>query len=515
MIPPRGDAYVPGRGIASGVAEQPDPLNAASLIAILVFAAVLRVHGLGRECFWYDEVVTMRLARSPSPTALIHLLERIDGSHAPLHPLLLQGWVRLFGPSETSARTLSAACGVLTVAMVALLGRQLFDPATGRWGAWLTAVSPPLVHYARETRMYALLVLLCVVSWWLLLGFRQTALPSRKLAYAGSLAALFYTHPLGLFMIAALAVAYLLLRPSLALGLRPWLAIQLGTLIAILPWIWRNLDHTHTDYPIPLSSVRFLLAIPIEFVGGNSLAFLVCLAIILGGLAASREPGSNFRPATEPTALLVWLMVPPMLLYLYSYVITSIFGPPRYHIFIAPAYLLLLARGLVVVPPPFRWSLAAGGLVLSLSLIQADVYSQVVKADWRGLAGWLQREQARGAIGGFRGKPVVVVHPSDPRFPRDQVEAARYYLEPAWRVVAGAAVGSRDEGGTIAAELGPVLEVDCLSAEQVRGGFQDPSGLGFRGLVVHLGGDGDEDDGGGSEGGPPGRTGGGSTADGE
>ena len=54
-----------------------------------------------------------------------------------------------------------------------------------------------------------------------------------------------------------------------------------------------------------------------------------------------------------------------------------------------------------------------------------------MKADWRGLARWLDQAE----IPGPSGPVTLVVHPSDPRFPRDQIEAARYYLCPPYRVL--------------------------------------------------------------------------------
>jgi hypothetical protein len=61
------------------------------LLLILLVAVVLRIRGLDRYNLWYDEVVTMRLARTANPAALIQLLGQIDGTRAPLHPLILQG----------------------------------------------------------------------------------------------------------------------------------------------------------------------------------------------------------------------------------------------------------------------------------------------------------------------------------------------------------------------------------------------------------------------------------------
>ena len=85
-------------------------------------------------------------------------------------------------------------------------------------------------------------------------------------------------------MIAAHGLAYLLVRRGLMLTLRSWLLIQFAVVLAILPWLGRYLDHG-TDYPMPRYSLRFLLGVPIEYIGGNSLVLLACLAIIGLGCA--------------------------------------------------------------------------------------------------------------------------------------------------------------------------------------------------------------------------------------
>ena len=129
----------------------------------------------------------------------------------------------------------------------------------------------------------------------------------------------------------------------------------------------------------------------------------------------------------ENLILITWATMPPLLMYVYSYLSQPIFGPPRYHLFIAPAYLILLAHGLSQLPTAIRWPLVAAALVLSLLLLQK--YQPVLKADWRGMAAWLKRAESHG--GAASSPPLhvtIVVHPSDPRFRREEVEAARYYL---------------------------------------------------------------------------------------
>ncbi len=431
------------------------------LTAIVLVAAGLRLWGLDSTSLWYDEIVTMRVARAASPTALLSRLEQLDGTRAPLHPLVLQTWLRILGASDLAGRSFSAFCGLATLVVIYRIGRQAFDEATARWAAWLAALCPPLVYYAREARMYAWLTLLTCISWLVFISFRRGAKPRHCLVYWLLLTSLVYSHPLGLFMVAAHGLAFLLVRPSLKLSLRAWLLIQLAVILAIAPWLGRYMDHG-TDYPMPRYSIRFLLAVPIEYVGGNAIVLVICMAIIAFGLLSPRQIGLGRRPAIDTASqdliLIIWLASPPVLMYLYSSLFQPIFGPPRYHLFIAPAYLILLAHGLSKLPRMVRWPAAAAGLVLSLSLIRADVYSQVIKADWRGLAGWLS-EQVQATDGeGPRQRITVVIHPGDPRFGREQLEAARYYLSPWFRVVAAG-----DSSLPASTEPATTYDIFCLT----------------------------------------------------
>ena len=176
----------------------------------------------------------------------------------------------------------------------------------------------------------------------------------------------------------------------------------------------------------------------------------------------------------EKIVLLTWTSVPPTLMYLYSYIFQPIFGPPRYHLFIAPAYLILLAHGLSKLPVLLRWPIAAAGFLLSLSLLSAGVYDRSLKSDWRGLARWLE-QQARA--GGPDTPVTIVVHPSEPRFPRDQVEAARYYLAPKHIVV----LTGND------AEMAPAVQsttYDAYCLSKAGDGSSEPDARLFPGLVV-------------------------------
>jgi len=399
------------------------------LLIILALAAGLRAWKLGQLSFWYDEVVPMRLAEAPTPAALIDLLFQIEATRAPLHPLLLQAWIRLFGVSEASGRALSVLCGIVTVGLVCWIGRLVFDRATGLWAAGLAAVSPPLVYYSREAKMYSLLVMITCLCWGLLFGLRNSYSHRRSAAYSLGVATLLYCHPLGMLMAAALGLGSLLFVRRFFGDWRHWLGAHLAVLLLAAPWIWHYFDHD-PEFLSGRLPVKFLLGTPIGFIGGNSLVLLGLVVLIGFGLLRRRDILGQYSDLFGPVCLVLWLVMPPTLLYAYSWLGHPIFGPSRYTLYTAPAYLILVAQGLARLPSRARPLVAIGLALVSIPQLGATVYAPGLKADWRAFSTELA---ARMAVNP-RTEVTVFVKPSDPARNRE-VETARYYLPGHCRIV--------------------------------------------------------------------------------
>jgi mannosyltransferase len=406
------------------------------VFAIVAVGVGLRLFQLGRLSFWYDEVVTMRLALSAGPRALCERLFRIDATRAPLHPLVLQQWLRVFGSSETGARALSVVCGAGTIVLVFAIGCAALDDATGVWGAWLAAWSPLLVVYDREARMYAWLVMLTCLAWYSLCLLRRKFSPLRAAAYVVELAALCYSHPLGLIMLATVALAALIdLRRSFGTTKR-WLVCHGSAVLLALPWIKNYLDHP-PEFLTGRLPLRFLLGTPIGFIGGNFWVLLGVAGLIAFGMAR--------RDRTAATLWLTWLVLPPLSLYVYSWLAHPIFGPARYTVFVAPAFLLLVAAGLSRLPVAARYPLAAILAVISGFTLYPVAFDPNLKADWRGFAGDLAQRAATDPE-----HAGVVIVASSGAGSNVEVETARYYLPPTCTVIASddATAGHLDRAQT-------------------------------------------------------------------
>nr|HMN28374.1 hypothetical protein [Caldilineaceae bacterium] len=111
----------------------PSPWWRLLLLAGLLVGFGLRLFRLGAESLWYDETVSALLA-SKTTTALIQ--HTAGDIHPPGYYLLLHLWQRLVNPTPAHGLEFllawpSLAFGLISIALLAVLGRRLFSPAVG------------------------------------------------------------------------------------------------------------------------------------------------------------------------------------------------------------------------------------------------------------------------------------------------------------------------------------------------------------------------------------------------
>lgn len=137
-----------------------------SLVLVLLIAFGARVYQLDHQSFWNDEGNSVSLS-----SRSIQLI--IEGTasdvHPPLYYLVLRGWWPLVGQSDFALRYISVTAGVLQVAATVAIGRIWLSRAGALGVGILVALSPPLVYYSQEARMYALLGAVATLSMLVLL----------------------------------------------------------------------------------------------------------------------------------------------------------------------------------------------------------------------------------------------------------------------------------------------------------------------------------------------------------
>ena len=127
--------------------------------AVLLLAAAVRAWRLDYHAFWFDEAVSLDWAEDNPAFIWANTFPLLNDKHPPAYYLLLHYWQKglaIFGleHSDVALRSLGVLLGVLTVLGLLLLARRLSGRATALLAGTLVALSPVLVWYSQELRMF-------------------------------------------------------------------------------------------------------------------------------------------------------------------------------------------------------------------------------------------------------------------------------------------------------------------------------------------------------------------------
>ncbi len=357
----------------------------ALLLALLTGFALRLLH-LGAESLWYDETVSVHLARQPIPTMIAHTAGDI---HPPGYYLLLHFWQQLTAPSlvhglEYLYAWPSVVAGMVVLVLLFAIGQRLFNLKVALVAVTLAAVNPFQIWYSQEVRMYTAGAALGLLCLWALLAFASGQHATRWLAaYALAAAAGLYTLYYFAFWLIALNLAALLLlwAPANGRGRRfaAWLAAQVATLVLFAPWL-PIVARQVTDPPVPpwrapwqdagaflASTGEALAALLVGQSPPGSVAWpwaIPVLALVTGfGWWAWGHRGQS-RRSSSAAIVLILVFVPIGLLFAITLVATPIYHV-RYIYLYATIFLLVPAVLLVAIWRRWRW---LGGAALFLLL---------------------------------------------------------------------------------------------------------------------------------------------------
>jgi uncharacterized membrane protein len=356
------------------------------LLLILLLALVLRFCCLDAQSLWNDEGTSVAVAQRDVATIVRDAAHDI---HPPFYYLLLHGWVRLLGTTETAVRSLSAFLGVILVAVTCGLGRLLVGQGPGLLAALLVAINPFQVYYSQEARMYVLLALLTAGSVWALASLaslsgqpapheRRPVGPLRGPALTWTAlilleAAGLYTHYSFAFIILVLNLAYTLWMvvtwrtdPSVGRVLN-WLLSQVAVVLLYLPWLSTAIRQL-TTWPKPaqptalgpalVDSWRWLVLGPTARAGPvDLLLIVVALLATAGALRLGMGQAERFtpRPSWSALLLLLWLGLPLLLIFVLGLYREAYL---KFLLVTTPSISLMLASALFIPRSPASTALA-------------------------------------------------------------------------------------------------------------------------------------------------------------
>jgi 4-amino-4-deoxy-L-arabinose transferase-like glycosyltransferase len=399
---------------------------------LLFIAFVLRIANLTGESLWRDEVDSVRFAFEP----LSGVFARFTtiGFNGPLYHLIVRGWLSLAGVSDFALRYLSVVCGVLLVALTYVVGRRMFGARAALIAAGLAAISPVLIWYSGEGKMYSLQPMLLALALYALLRATDSSptapitsyqLPTWWAVFVVATSLSFYVHVLSPLFLPVALLFFVAQWPNARRhvgGGAVALALLTIPYLPLLAWqapvLLRGGDIGHRFYP--LDQIVWALAshwlfgldgrAPLLWPATGEAVTLVRRAVLVLGLALiayglllnARRASSDSGEAKAlrlQLATLGWMVLPALLVFLVSLRMPLFL--PRYVLWSAPAFYLLAGVGLDRLFDGARAGrIAARASLVAISLVSlAGVAAQIIypiRPDLRGAVAYVLRHAQPG-----------------------------------------------------------------------------------------------------------------------
>jgi uncharacterized membrane protein len=378
LFGPRG--RLPRRG------EPDTKRNVALVVLAAIIAGGLALRLAVPRGIWLDEAISIHQAHLSLHDLFSNLYH--GDRHPPLHHLALWLTVKAFGDGELAVRLPSLIAGTLVIPALYELGRELYDRRTGLVAAAFGAVSPILIWYAQEARMYAFVTLFGLLA--LLTQLRVIRNPSMGnwAAYILATAALLWSHYFGLLLIGVQQVIFVgvligrrragqPIKP-LAMGFAYSAAVLAMQLVPLAVFAQKQFDSTGAALGSPSGTYDALSFYAVvanmawalwgyhpdgitELLAAMWPLFLLLSLLLLG------------RGGSRQTLLLGAAAIVPIVLLLVVALFDRQLFEVRYFLVAVPLLFLLIAR-LVTgwIRKPRARLLAVGGVMLTLLIGLAD-----------------------------------------------------------------------------------------------------------------------------------------------
>ena len=405
------------------------------LFPIFLLGLALRMYNLDSQSLWFDEAYSYKMSR----LGLLGILKTIvseSENHPPVYYWILHLWTSLLGYSEFSLRLFSAITGSLTIPLIYLFGKTIFNKTVGLFAALILATAPYQIYYAQEARSYTLIVFLAILSYYFFIRLSDRYSAGNGIGYLLTCIALIYTHFLGALVIIAQNAYYLTRliagpRP-LAPPLRKWIVLQLILVGSVLPQLYLlgGSSALKEDFWIPKASLKIIAGSIFEYSGSWPLFilfFLLCIWSIINARELHRgaglktvltsvrgySTGLNLSNIGRVYLLSLLILVPVVLPVAVSILYKPLFQA-RYGIPASIGLYLLVAKGIDNIRRRGA-KLFVTALVLALSIMSVHhYYRNPDKHEWREAARYVEENAREGDL--------VII------YPEHEIESGNYYF---------------------------------------------------------------------------------------
>lgn len=253
------------------------------------------------------------------------------GNNSPLHFILLNAWIKIFGISPLAVRSLSLLFSLLTLPIIYKLSRRIMNLEFAIFTVLIFVFSRFIHFHSIEARMYSLLLfetaLLLLVTYDIIFSGKY-----RWYYFIPCSLALLYTHYLGVIVLGSLLLILLLFYSKIKIDIRyriliSIILISIGFIPGVIVLIDRISAGANSTW-VPEAHWTELYGNIIRFFN-NTLTFVLMGTILIGLLFLNFKNNlksilSKFTESKNLYFVLAFL-IPYVGMFIYSKVISPIF----------------------------------------------------------------------------------------------------------------------------------------------------------------------------------------------
>ena len=325
------------------------------LLLILVVATILRLYNINYQSVWLDEIHTLIEADPIYNWSEFYNSLLMSDPHPPLYFALVKVLFGFFGHTAAVVRVFSAVIGIVGVYSIYLLGKEIKNKRLGLISAALLAVNYFHIYYSQEARMYAMLFLFTVISFYRLVVLvkKQTIINAIWFGVATGL--LVQSHFFAFFVLAAqvFILLYFLFQTEKKARTTFFyqLALSAGIIVVFfIPAIKLFIKTTQIkSFWIQPTTIETIKQIFKDFFFDSSLLlFFTELSIVLLLVFLVRSKSKSSEKKWIFTLLLPWLVLVLLIPVIRSYLSVPMIIS-RYFITILPPILILTSLGIDLI----------------------------------------------------------------------------------------------------------------------------------------------------------------------
>ena len=343
---------------------------------IFLLGAFLRFYKLGSQEFDKTEMITVNAIKSDFFEMANN---RVMNGHSFFYEAIEDVVKSIFGIKEFPLRFISALAGVFSVYILFLIGRLLFDAKSALIASLLFAVSKTNLSCSQFARSNSMALFFTLLSIYFFIRILREQNKTLSLGYVISTIVALHLHNSAVLIVLVeilylISMANFYQKTSIKKFIICGSIITLFYLPLILSFLYYSKNIRDGLWWIPLPDLSSVKSVFLGFSSSNFVLninnfdikiflfpVLCCTGIIVSFIKNKQmsvnSKGLKTDLFTYPQGfLLLWLVVPVIVLYAYSYLFIPIFSP-FYLLAVEAAYLLFVAIGssfIIDIPKKYK-----------------------------------------------------------------------------------------------------------------------------------------------------------------